>query len=126
MRAGPPRPSTRLAGTRPRAGRHPSRHFPRNVSQETEEDLQRFIEVVSRGITVRRLDLASFGHDQHRAVGNRGTTAPRILLVIGDTIIETPNVIRGRSLETGSYRQLLWNTEARTGSAADRRQTLRI
>jgi hypothetical protein len=30
-----------------------------------------------------------------------------VLLVIGDTIIETPNVIRGRSLETGSYRRLL-------------------
>ena len=30
-----------------------------------------------------------------------------MLLVIGDTIIETPNVIRGRSLETGSYRRLL-------------------
>ena len=26
---------------------------------------------------------------------------------MGDTIIETPNVIRGRSLETGSYRRLL-------------------
>jgi N-dimethylarginine dimethylaminohydrolase len=29
------------------------------------------------------------------------------LLVIGDKIIETPNVIRSRSLETGSYRDLL-------------------
>lgn len=29
------------------------------------------------------------------------------MLVVGDRIIETPNVIRGRSIETGSYRSML-------------------
>ena len=106
-------PSTRLAEYPDRAlGDIPQGTFPENIIEETEEDLQRFIEMmVSRGITVRRPD--TWPHSdtistvQWETKGYYNYCPRDVLLVIGDTIIETPNVIRGRSLETGSYRHLL-------------------
>lgn len=90
----------------------PQGRFPEQIIEETEEDLQCFVDtLVARGIKVRRP--ADWPHEQPIKTPQWETQGyynycPRdVLLVVGDTIIETPNVIRGRSLETGSYRPLL-------------------
>ena len=90
----------------------PQGPFPEQIIEETEEDLQRFVDTLeARGIKVRRP--ADWPHEQpiktpHWEAQGYYNYCPRdVLLVVGDTIIETPNVIRGRSLETGSYRRLL-------------------
>ena len=90
----------------------PQGPFPEQIIEETEEDLQRFVDTLeARGIKVRRPD--DWPHEQpiktpHWETQGYYNYCPRdVLLVVGDTIIETPNVIRGRSLETGSYRRLL-------------------
>ncbi len=90
----------------------PQGPFPEQIIEETEEDLQCFVDtLVARGIKVRRP--VDWPHEQHIKTPQWETQGyynycPRdVLLVVGDTIIETPNVIRGRSLETGSYRPLL-------------------
>ena len=106
-------PSTRLAEYPDRAlSDIPQGPFPEQIIEETEEDLQRFVEAMERrGITVRRPN--DWPHSQPIKTVQWETEGyynycPRdILLVVGDKIIETPNVIRGRSLETGSYRHLL-------------------
>ena len=89
----------------------PQGPFPEQIIEETEEDLQRFVDTLEAGgIKVRRPD---WPHEQpiktpHWETQGYYNYCPRdVLLVVGDTIIETPNVIRGRSLETGSYRRLL-------------------
>ena len=106
-------PSTRLAEY-PDRDLHdiPQGAFPDQIIEETEEDLQSFVDALeARGVTVRRPD--TWPHEQTISTVQWETQGyynycPRdVLLVIGDTIIETPNVIRGRSLETGSYRRLL-------------------
>ncbi len=86
--------------------------FPDRIIEETEEDLQRFIEVMEhRGITTKRPDRWPHEHwiktPQWESRGYYNYCPRDIFLVVGDRIIETPNVIRGRSLETGSYRRLL-------------------
>ncbi len=90
----------------------PQGPFPEQIIEETEEDLQRFVDTLEAGgIKVRRPD--DWPHEQpiktpHWETQGYYNYCPRdVLLVVGDTIIETPNVIRGRSLETGSYRRLL-------------------
>jgi len=90
----------------------PQGRFPEQIIREAEEDIQRFVETLeARGIRVRRP--APWPHEQtiktvHWETEGYYTYCPRdVLLVVGDTIIETPNVIRGRSLETGAYRPLL-------------------
>ena len=90
----------------------PQGRFPEQIIEETEEDLQCFVDTLeARGIKVRRP--ADWPHEQPIKTPQWETQGyynycPRdVLLVVGDTIIETPNVIRGRSLETGSYRPLL-------------------
>ena len=106
-------PSTRLAEYPDRAlDSLPQGVFPDQIIEETEEDLQTFVEALeARGVTVKRPD--TWPHEQviktpHWECQGYYNYCPRdVLLVIGDTVIETPNVIRGRSLETGSYRRLL-------------------
>ena len=90
----------------------PQGPFPDRIIEETEEDLQRFIEVMEhRGITTKRPDRWPHEHwiktPQWESRGYYNYCPRDIFLVVGDRIIETPNVIRGRSLETGSYRRLL-------------------
>lgn len=105
--------STRLAEYPDRELTHiPQGPFPEQIIEETEEDLQRFVDTLEAGgIKVRRPD--DWPHEQpiktpHWETQGYYNYCPRdVLLVVGDTIIETPNVIRGRSLETGSYRRLL-------------------
>jgi len=105
--------STRLAEYPDRSVEEiPQGPFPQWIIDETEEDISAFIKVLEQsGITVKRPETwpheASFStvHWQSRGFYNY---CPRdVLLVIGDHIIETPNVIRSRAQETFSYRTLL-------------------
>lgn len=105
--------STRLAEYPDRSVEEiPQGPFPQWIIDETEEDVSAFIKVLEQsGITVKRPETwpheASFStvHWQSRGFYNY---CPRdVLLVIGDHIIETPNVIRSRAQETFSYRTLL-------------------
>jgi N-dimethylarginine dimethylaminohydrolase len=86
--------------------------FPRNVIEETEEDLNEFVRVLEDlGITVKRPDTwphdARFSTIHWEAEGYYNYCPRDIMLVIGDHIIETPTVIRSRAQETFSYRKLL-------------------
>jgi N-dimethylarginine dimethylaminohydrolase len=86
--------------------------FPQQIIEETEEDLNAFVEVLQgQGVTVRRPD--TWPHEETFSTINWESEGyynycPRdVMMVIGDTIIETPNVIRSRYQETFSYRSLL-------------------
>ena len=86
--------------------------FPQRIIEETEEDLNEFIKVLERlGIVVKRPETwphdAQFSTIHWQAAGYYNYCPRDILLVIGDQIIETPNVIRSRAQETFSYRALL-------------------
>lgn len=98
----------------------PQGPFPDWIIEETEEDLNEFAEAMEKlGIKVRRPE--TWPHSDtfstiHWTTEGYYNYCPRdILLVIGDQIIETPNVIRGRSQETFSYRKLL-NEYLRSGA----------
>jgi N-dimethylarginine dimethylaminohydrolase len=86
--------------------------FPRRVIEETEEDLDQFAETVEGlGVKVRRPDTwpheATFSTINWQSQGYYNYCPRDVLMVVGDQIIETPNVIRSRSQETYSYRALL-------------------
>lgn len=86
--------------------------FPQQVIEETEEDLNGFARILEGlGITVKRPDTwpheAKFSTIHWEAQGYYNYCPRDILLVIGDQIIETPNVIRSRAQETFGYRTLL-------------------
>jgi N-dimethylarginine dimethylaminohydrolase len=90
----------------------PQGAFPQWIVEETEEDLNTFVEVLEQcGVTVKRPETWPHGekfstiHWQTRGFYNY---CPRdIMLVIGDQIIETPNVIRSRAQESFSYRSMM-------------------
>jgi N-dimethylarginine dimethylaminohydrolase len=86
--------------------------FAKKIIEETEEDLQEFIRaLVKQGVTVKRPE--TWPHDQkfstiHWQTEGYYNYCPRdIFLVIGDQIIETPNVIRARQQESFGYRKML-------------------
>jgi N-dimethylarginine dimethylaminohydrolase len=86
--------------------------FPQKIIEETEEDLNRFIEVLEgQGVTVRRPQTwpheATFSTIHWESQGYYNYCPRDIMMVIGDQIIETPNVIRSRAQEAFSYRPLL-------------------
>jgi N-dimethylarginine dimethylaminohydrolase len=86
--------------------------FPQRVIEETEEDLDEFAGVLEKaGVTVRRPDSwphdATFSTIGWKAQGYYNYCPRDIMMVVGDQIIETPNVIRSRAQETYSYRTLL-------------------
>ena len=90
----------------------PQGPFPQQIIEETEEDLNAFVEVLEElGITVRRPDTwpheAKFSTIHWESEGYYNYCPRDIMLVIGDRIIETPSVIRSRALETFSYRTML-------------------
>jgi len=90
----------------------PQGPFPQRIIEETEEDLNEFIRVLeSLGVVVKRPKTwphdAQFSTIHWQAAGYYNYCPRDILLVIGDQIIETPNVIRSRAQETFSYRALL-------------------
>ena len=106
-------PSTRLAEFPDRPVEEiPQGPFPDWVIEETEEDLDTFVAALEQaGVTVRRPDTwpheKEFSTVDWRSQGYYNYCPRDILLVIGDHIIETPNVIRSRSQESFSYRKLL-------------------
>ena len=86
--------------------------FSQQIIEETEEDLNGFAEILkSCGVTVKRPDTwsheAKFSTIHWESQGYYNYCPRDVLLVIGDQIIETPNVIRSRAQETFSYRTLL-------------------
>jgi len=105
--------STRLAEFPDRSLEEiPQGPFPPQVIEETEEDLSEFVAVLEEsGVTVKRPETwpheAKFSTIHWQAQGYYNYCPRDILLVIGDHIIETPNVIRSRSHETFSYRSMM-------------------
>ena len=86
--------------------------FSEKIIEETEEDLNEFVEVLEDlGITVKRPETwphdAKFSTVHWESEGYYNYCPRDIFLVIGDHIIETPNVIRSRSQETFSYRDIM-------------------
>ena len=86
--------------------------FPQRIIEETEEDLNEFVQTLEKlGVTVKRPETwpheAKFSTVHWEAEGYYNYCPRDILLVIGNQIIETPNVIRSRAQETFSYRKLL-------------------
>jgi N-dimethylarginine dimethylaminohydrolase len=90
----------------------PRGEFPQQIIEETEEDLNAFAEVLQgQGVTVKRPDTwpheRTFSTINWESEGYYNYCPRDVMLVIGDNIIETPNVIRSRYQETFSYRTLL-------------------
>lgn len=90
----------------------PQGPFPQQVIEETEEDLNAFVAVLEElGITVKCPETwpheAKFSTIHWESEGFYNYCPRDIMLVIGDHIIETPNVIRSRSQETFSYRTMM-------------------
>jgi len=90
----------------------PQGPFPQQIIEETEEDLDAFVAVLTKlGITVKRPETwpheATFSTIHWESEGFYNYCPRDIMLVIGDQIIETPNVIRSRSQETFSYRTMM-------------------
>ena len=86
--------------------------FPNKIIEETEEDLNKFVQVLTDlGVTVRRPQTwpheAGFSTIHWESQGYYNYCPRDIMMVIGDQIIETPNVIRSRAQEAFSYRKLL-------------------
>ena len=108
-----PDPSTQVAEFHDRSlAAIPRGPFPQQVIEETQEDLDEFVRILEKlGITVRRPQPwpheAKFSTIHWEAHGYYNYCPRDILLVIGNQIIETPNVIRSRAQETFSYRTLL-------------------
>jgi len=90
----------------------PQGPFPQQIIEETEEDLNAFVAVLEElGITVKRPETwpheARFSTIHWESQGFYNYCPRDIMLVIGDQIIETPNVIRSRAQETFSYRTMM-------------------
>ena len=90
----------------------PQGPFPQWIIEETEEDLNAFVASWKKqGVTVKRPE--TWPHEDkfstiHWESEGYYNYCPRdIMLVIGDQIIETPNVIRSRSQESFSYRKMM-------------------
>lgn len=86
--------------------------FPDWVIAEAEEDLNEFVRALEgQGVTVKRPETwphdAIFSTINWESEGYYNYCPRDILLVIGDQIIETPNVIRSRQQETFGYRKIL-------------------
>src|SRR6516164_1301405 len=87
--------------------------FPQQIIEETQQDLDGFVKILEGlGIAVKRPQTwrhdAKFSTINWEAQGYYNYCPRDVLLVIGDHIIETPNVMRSRAQETFSYRALLF------------------
>ena len=90
----------------------PQGPIPQRIIEETEEDLNAFVEVLEElGVTVKRPETwpheAKFSTINWESRGYYNYCPRDIMLVIGDHIIETPNVIRSRAQESFSYRAMM-------------------
>ena len=90
----------------------PQGSFPQQVIEETEEDLNGFVEILEKeGVSVKRPE--TWPHEEEfstihwKSQGYYNYCPRDIMLVIGDNVIETPNVIRSRAQECSSYRSLM-------------------
>jgi N-dimethylarginine dimethylaminohydrolase len=86
--------------------------FDEKIIEEADEDLNEFVAVLEElGVTVKRPQTwphdAKFSTIHWEAEGYYNYCPRDIFLVIGDQIIETPNVIRSRAQEAFSYREIL-------------------
>lgn len=86
--------------------------FPEWIIEETEEDLSIFVaELEKLGIRVRRPDALEYTETIKTPLWESGWYFPYcprdVLLSIGDTIIETPNVFRSRYFEPWAYKKIL-------------------
>ena len=90
----------------------PQGPFPQWIVDETEEDLGEFIALLeAQGVTVKRPERwpheATFSTPDWESQGYYNYCPRDLMLVIGDHIIETPNVIRSRAQESFSYRTMM-------------------
>lgn len=90
----------------------PEGPLPQRVIEETAEELDRLSEVLTDlGVTVRRPEVtdlaATFGSPEWTSDGFYNYCPRDVLLAIGDTIIETPMVLRSRFFEPFAYKSLL-------------------
>ncbi len=90
----------------------PYGNFPQRAIEETEEDLNEFVKVLEKqGVIVKRPKTwpheAKFSTIHWEAAGYYNYCPRDIMLVIGDQIIESPNVIRSRMFEVFAYKDLL-------------------
>ena len=90
----------------------PQGPFPEWIIEETEEDLNAFVDVLeASGVTVKRPETwpheAKFSTTNWESGGYYNYCPRDIMLVIGDQIIETPNVMRSRAQESFSYRKMM-------------------
>jgi len=105
--------STQLAEFPDRSlGEIPQGPFPQRIIEETEEDLDAFVAVLEElGIIVKRPETwpheAKFSTIHWESEGYYNYCPRDIMLVIGDHIIETPNVMRSRAQESFSYRTMM-------------------
>ncbi len=105
--------STQLAEFPDRALKDiPQGPFPEQIIEETEEDLDEFVAVLEeQGVTVKRPETwpheAKFSTINWESEGYYNYCPRDIMLVIGDQVIETPNVIRSRYQESFSYRAMM-------------------
>ncbi len=106
-------PSTQLAEYPDRSLEQiPQGPFPQWIIDETEEDLNTFVGVLEdSGVTVKRPETwpheAKFSTINWESEGYYNYCPRDIMLVIGDHIIETPNVMRSRAQESFSYRKMM-------------------
>jgi N-dimethylarginine dimethylaminohydrolase len=89
----------------------PQGPFPQKIIEETEEDLNEFVRILEGlGVTVKRPETwpheAKFSTIHWEAQGYYNYCPRDVLLVIGDQIIETPNVIRSRALVSATGNEL--------------------
>jgi len=90
----------------------PQGPFPQRIIEETEEDLNAFVAVLEElDINVKRPETwpheAGFSTIHWESEGYYNYCPRDIMLVIGDHIIETPNVVRSRAQESFSYRTMM-------------------
>lgn len=90
----------------------PAGEYPSPVLEETEQELQRLCDELTKlGVTVRRPEprdkTAVHSTGAWSASGGYDYCPRDVLLTVGDMIIETPMVLRSRLLEPFAYKDLL-------------------
>ena len=85
--------------------------YPQKIIDETEEDIERFVEELEKlGIRVRRpsdIALNNFATPDWKCDAFFSYCPRDTMLVIGDTVIETPNTFRSRYFESIVYKEIL-------------------
>ena len=90
----------------------PAGRFPKKVIEESAEDLDQFAnELQKLGITVRRPAVTDhskkFSTPDWESDGFYNYCPRDVFLVVGNTLIEAPMVLRSRFLETFAYKEIL-------------------